>query len=274
MAEPLNHLVDPLGELIGGLSIAARVPQLEVAVSEGRALLVMRVLDPPNDDDIEKLKQFEKIHQIEFALQPKGPETVTDLDGAPLNPLRYTLTDFGITFEFTPLDFIQVNAPMNERLVASAIHALQCESHHQVLDVFCGLGNFTLPIAKHVKSVIGVEGDATLVERAKSTAKRHVITNAEFFMADCFKLVGQESWLKRPVDRLLLDPPRAGAKELIPWIPQLNPQRIVYVSCHPGTLARDLKMLNEVGYELQSVGIVDMFSHTSHIESMAVLVRR
>jgi 23S rRNA (uracil1939-C5)-methyltransferase len=271
LAEPLASLVDPLGEMIGRLSIAASVPQLEVAVSEGRCVLVMRVLMPPTPDDRAIIDAFAQAHGVEFALQPKGVDSVETLSGGPLTPLRYSLSSFSMSFDFTPMDFVQVNAKVNEQLVTKAIDYLDLREGHRVLDLFCGLGNFTLPIATRGVSVLGVDGDQTLIERARAHARRLAIDHAQFECANLFEVTGREPWLLRSYDRVLLDPPRAGAKELMPWLVKARPQRVVMVSCHPGTLARDIKTLVEGGYHFQSAGILDMFTHTAHIESIAIL---
>lgn len=271
LAEPLGRLCDPLGALIGSLSIGDKVPQLEVAVSEARAILIVRVLAEPSVEDRQKLLEFARENQVEFWLQPKGPDSVVALTGEDLKPLSYTLTEFNLRFEFTPMDFIQVNALVNERMVVQALNLLDLQSQHRVVDFFCGLGNFTLPLSTRAAQVVGVEGDDHLLGRARQAALTQGIDNARFEKADLFNPVGQEAWLKTPVDRVLLDPPRAGAKELIPYFKTLNPARIVYVSCHPGTLARDVGLLKGLGYTLEACGILDMFSHTAHVESMAVL---
>jgi len=273
LVKPLSELCDPLGAMIGSLSIATAVPQLEVAAGDERVILIMRVLAEPTASDRQILSAFAEQYGIEFWLQPKGPDSVVPLTGVALTPLRYQLPEFGLSFEFTPLDFVQVNARVNERLVSQALTQLQLAPEHSVVDFFCGLGNFTLPIAQRVQQVIGVEGDGVLIQRAQATAHRHGIENARFEQADLFSPLGQESWLRQRVDRVLLDPPRAGAKELIPFFKRLKPQRVVYVSCHPGTLARDVGLLRAEGYALTACGILDMFSHTAHIESMAVLER-
>jgi len=270
LAEPLAHLVDPLGAMIGELSIADQVPQLEVAVSEGRTVLVVRVLAPPTSADLERLNAFAQTHHVEFWLQPKGADSVVSMTGEPLTPLQYRLPAYDLNFEFTPMDFIQVNARVNEQLVSKAIELLNPEPAHRVLDLFCGLGNFTLPLAQSGAQVVGLDGDPVLIRRATAHAARLRLP-VRFDCVNLFEITGQEPWLHGRIDRVLLDPPRAGAKELMPHLIRARVPRIVMVSCHPGSLARDIKTLVDGGYRFQSAGILDMFTHTAHVESIAVL---
>ena len=173
--------------------------------------------------------------------------------------------------EFEPVDFVQVNAGINRAMVGKALELLEPAAQHRVLDLFCGIGNFSLPLARHCSEVLGVEGEATLVRRATDNAAVNALENAAFRKADLAAIDGTESWLQEPWDRLLLDPARSGAAEVVNHIGRIDPARIVYVSCHPGTLARDAGVLvNEAGYTLEAAGIIDMFPHTAHVESIAV----
>ena len=273
LAAPIGTLITPLAQLIGELSVRERLPQIEVAVGEDAAALVLRVLQAPSEPDLERLRAFEREHGVRFYLQSGGLETVRALT-EPAPRLTYRLPDAGIELEFGPTDFIQVNAEANRTLVAAAPLLLEVRADSRVLDLYCGLGNFSLPLARRAAHVVGIEGDAALVEHARANARRNGIDNAEFHRAD---LSGAElagaPWLHEPFTHVLLDPPRAGARAMLPRIAQLAPQRLLYVSCHPGTLARDLGILvHEHGFDLIAAGVVDMFAHTAHVESLAVLM--
>ena len=273
LAPPAGSLMDPLAELVAGLSIAARVPQAEVAVTDDACALVLRVLDEPSADDLAKLRQFEAAHPVRFYLQSGGVETVRPLEqGQP--PLGYALPAFGLRLEFEPTDFIQVNGALNEAMVSRAVELLEIEPSHAVLDLFCGLGNFSLPLATRAREVVGVEGDAGLVARAAANARRNAIGNASFFAADLTADPGPASWAGRPYDCVLLDPPRAGAREILPLVGRSGARRVVYISCHPGSLARDAGLLvREHGFRLRAAGVMDMFPHTTHVEAVAVFER-
>jgi 23S rRNA (uracil1939-C5)-methyltransferase len=270
IVEPVDTLLDPLSELVSTLSIRARLPQVEVAAADNALALVFRVLDPPTGADLAAFEQFGERHDLRVYLQQGGLDSVRPIkpyDG----PLVYRLPDFDVEIAFEPVDFVQINAAINERMVRLAIERLDMSASDRVLDLFCGIGNFSLPIARRAGSVLGIEGEMSLVERARANAERNGIDNAEFACVDLAKIDGSESWLKKGCDRLLLDPARSGAAALVERIDRLAPQRIVYVSCHPGTLARDAGILvNEHGYRCEAAGIIDMFPHTSHVESIAV----
>jgi len=272
LAQPLDGLIDALSELIGELSISARLPQIEVAVAENAVALVFRVLDPPNEEDCSALRRFADRHDVRVYLQPGGLDSIEILHPpeAP-EPLRYTLPDFDVHIEFEPVDFVQVNSDINRRMVAAAIELLVPEAQDRVLDLYCGIGNFSLPLARRAAAVLGIEGDSNLVRRAASNAADNGLGHAQFRCADLAAIDGSESWLREPWDRLLLDPARSGAAEVVQHIDKIGPRRIVYVSCHPGTLARDAGVLvNDAGYRLEAAGIIDMFPHTAHVESIAV----
>jgi len=275
LGHPVDGLIEALSELIGSLSIRARLPQVEVAIADNATELVFRVLDPPDDGDVRKLAAFGKRHDLRISLQPKGPDSVYPAyPDKPPEPLRYRLPDFDVDIEFLPTDFVQVNAAVNEAIVGMAIDFLDVRPEHRVLDLFCGIGNFTLPLARRAGEVLGIEGESRQVERARANAARNSIGNARFECADLFKIDGTEAWIREGCDRLLLDPARSGADAVISHVRALDPGRIVYVSCHPGTLARDAGMLvNDFGYSLEAAGIIDMFPHTAHVESVAVFSR-
>jgi len=273
LAPPAGMLIDPLAELVAGLSIAARVPQAEVAIADGVCAIVLRVLDPPTEADLDLLRGFESGHPVRVYLQPGGVESVRPLQpGAP--PLGYTLASFGLHLEFEPTDFIQVNGELNERMVGRAVELLELETGHAVLDLFCGLGNFSLPLATRVREVVGIEGDAGLVARAGLNAARNALGNTAFHVADLFADSSGAAWARRHYDRVLLDPPRAGAREILPVVRGCGAARVVYISCHPGSLARDAGLLvREHGFRLAAAGVMDMFPHTTHVEAVAVFER-
>jgi 23S rRNA (uracil1939-C5)-methyltransferase len=273
LAPPADRLLDPLAALVGELSIAARLPQVEVAVAGSECALVLRVLDPPTATDLDRLRDFEQAQGVRVYLQPGGPATVAPLTPN-LEPLRYELGRFGLVIEFEPTDFIQVNATLNEAMVVRAVEMLELESSSHVLDLFCGLGNFSLPLARSAAAVVGVEGDAGLVSRAERNALSQGISNVRFHAADLSQPTAWSAWAARRYDRVLLDPPRAGAREVLPVVGGCGAARVVYISCHPGSLARDAGILvRDHGFRLVAAGVMDMFPHTTHVEAMAVFDR-
>ncbi len=267
-------LIEPLSSLITSLSVRDRVPQIEVAHADTAIALVIRVLAPLTDADRESLLAFAAAQQVELYLQPGGYETVAKLTGDPAE-LVYRLPQFDVSITFQPIDFIQVNARLNERMVDRAVGLLQPAADEDVLDLFCGLGNFSLPLARHARHVVGVEGEAGLVERARRNASRNAIDNAEFLTANLAAEGARDSpWARRKYAKVLLDPPRAGAREALPVVAASGAARVVYVSCHPGSLARDAGLLvHEWGFKLTAAGVMDMFPHTAHVESIAVFER-
>jgi 23S rRNA (uracil1939-C5)-methyltransferase len=294
LAAPVGALVQPLAELLGALEIRQYVPQIEVAVADNATALVLRVLRTPTVEDCRKLHEFAARHAVRFYLQSGGLDSIAELaigDAGPAAdrslpgspPLHYTLPAFDLTLEFTPADFVQVNGAMNQALVSRALELLRPDPASRVLDLYCGLGNFTLALAKSAGHVVGVEGERGLVERARHNALRNGISNVEFHAGDLSKPTElPAAWLGGPYTHVLLDPPRVGATpEMLAAIarpagsdPRRVPERVLYVSCHPGSLARDLGILvHELGFTLESAGVVDMFPHTAHVESMALLVR-
>ena len=275
LAHPVDGMIDPLSELIGGLSIRARLPQIEVAIADNAIALVFRVLDPPSDADKDALAAFGKAHDLRIYLQPGGLDSIALMyPEAAGEALCYTLPEFDIRIEFEPVDFVQVNAEINERMVHFAVEQLQPDSADRVLDLYCGIGNFSLPLAHKAGTVLGIEGEASLVARAAANAAGNGLDNVDFRVADLGKIDGSEAWIKAGWDRLLLDPARSGAAEVVTRVHLIAPERIVYVSCHPGTLARDAgTLVNEQGYRLESAGIIDMFPHTAHVESIAIFTK-
>jgi 23S rRNA (uracil1939-C5)-methyltransferase len=275
LASPVDGLLDELSELVARLSIRARLPQIEIAIAENSTAMVFRVLDAPNAADKEHLIAFGAANNCRIYLQPGGLDSLQLIEPAgEVESLYYTLPEFDIRIEFEPIDFVQVNREINQRMVHFAIEQLNPGPEDRVLDLYCGIGNFSLPLARKSGTVLGVEGEKSLVTRAADNAKRNGLNNVEFRVADLSKIDGTESWVKAGWDCLLLDPARSGAAEVVERMQLLNPERIVYVSCHPGTLARDAGVLvHEKGYRLETAGIIDMFPHTAHVESIAILSR-
>lgn len=272
LAEPCRDLPGQLADVIGEMSIRERLPQVEVTVADNAVALVFRILDEPAADDLRALEAFGQRHDYRIYLQSGGPDSVALLYGD-AEPLFYRLEDRDITVQFEPTDFVQVNAGINAKMVNLAIEALALAPGHDVLDLFCGLGNFSLAMARDVATVTGVEGEAALTQRAAENARLNGIGNVSYHTSNLFDEVGDFPWSRRSYDRVLLDPPRAGARAMVQRMRALGPTRVVYVSCHPGTLARDASELISQGFKLSSAGILDMFPHTAHVESMAVFDR-
>ena len=288
LAERVSDLLMPLRELVTGLSIRERLPQIEVAVGDQAVVLVLRVLDEPSQNDCAAILAFGRKHDVSMWLQPRGPETITPLDGD-TEVLSLALPEFGITIPFAPTDFTQINHQLNTILVKRVIELLEPEPDDVVVDFFCGLGNFTLPLATRVAQVIGLEGSDRLVARAGQAATLNGLSQRAVFAERNLFEWTTEDWdtlvntygdknhetnqgIKR-IDRVLIDPPRAGALAVVQALAttQSPPKRLVYVSCNPETLARDTAILvNEGGWRLQAAGIVNMFPHTAHMESITV----
>lgn len=273
LAGPVGGLIDALSELIGGLSISARLPQIEVAVAENDVALVFRVLDPPSDDDEALMRKFAETHNVRLYLQPGGLDSVTLLHPPDRSEaLFYSLPEFDVRIAFDPVGFVQINDEVNRRMVSAAVDLLNPGGDDRVLDLYCGIGNFSLPLARRADSVLGVEGDSMLVSAATQNARRNELNNVSFRVADLDKIDGSEAWIREVWNGVLLDPARSGAAEVVKHMPAIGAGRIVYVSCHPGTLARDAgTLVNEHGYQLEAAGIIDMFPHTAHVESIALL---
>lgn len=264
-----------LGELIAQLSIREQIPQIEVAIGDSQCVLAIRVLEPPTEADIALLKAFEQEHNIILCLQSKGVDTIMPLSGnLEQIILTYALPDYNIEFAFKPAMFTQVNYEINRLMMARVLETLALNENDTVLDLFCGLGNFTLPMARFAGLVVGVEGDLPLVNHAKENAQRNGISNVEFHAADLSKDISGFPWAQRRYNKIMLDPSRAGASEVLPYVKQWQPEQIMYVSCNPSTLARDAGILvNDLGYRLVKAGVMDMFPQTGHVESMALFVR-
>jgi 23S rRNA (uracil1939-C5)-methyltransferase len=264
-----------LRRMIDKLDIRHRIPQVEVSMGDSDTALVLRHLDPLSEGDRRVLVEFVRQRNWQLYLQPGGPDSVQPLWPADPAPLSYRLAEFELEFEFLPADFIQINAGMNNLLVSAAVGHLDLRADSRVLDLFCGIGNFTLAIGRRAASVTGVEGSEALVSRARANASRNRVDNVTFVSADLSRVDGQQHWRHERWDRLLLDPPRSGAGEVLNSLGEHLPQRIVYVSCNPESLARDAGLLvHHKGFRLSHAGIIDMFPHTAHCEAMAVFERR
>ena len=268
----IGPLIAELADTIDGMEKRDRIAQVEVAGGDDRLILLFRNLDPLSETDQQALIGFGDQHDLDIWLQPGGPKTIFPIRGEG-KPMHFSPQP-GIDLHFLPSDFVQVNAEMNQKMVAQALDLLALEKQETVLDLFCGLGNFSLPMAKLAKAVVGVEGEQALVDKAQANAALNEIGNTAFFQADLREDPSRQPWAQQAFDKILLDPPRSGAQEVVPHILKLAPKRIVYVSCHPGSLARDAGMLVEGGYKLTHAGAMDMFPHTAHVESMAVFDRQ
>ena len=269
----ISDLLLPLRALIAGLSNPARLPQIELAAGEAVTVLVLRILDPLSPADEDALRAFAAQHGIQFWLQTKGPDTATPFFPTDAPPLYYSLPEFGVQIHFRPTDFTQVNHAVNRILVRRALALLDPRPGERIADLFCGLGNFSLPIASRGAEVLGVEGNAELVRRAETNARDNgLAARARFQLANLFEVPGSVEL--GGFDKLLIDPPRDGAVEVVKALGDGGPRRIVYVSCDPATLARDAEVLVQVkGYRLAAAGVINMFPHTSHVESMALFER-
>ncbi len=273
LAEPVDAMLDPLSELIEKLSISNQVPQIEVAVGDNGTVLVFRHLSPFTQADLDHLSDFARERDVIIYLQPGGLKTVHPLNDQA--SLSYRLDQYDVNIDFEPLDFVQVNGSLNEKMISHVIANADIRAGDRVLDLFCGLGNFSLPLARCAELVVGVEGDESLVGRARANAAANGLDNVVFHVANLFEPEPQWPWIRGPYDVVLIDPPRAGAIEIIPLIAKLQPRVIAYVSCHPGTLARDTALITEeFPYRLEKAGIMDMFPHTSHVESVAIFYRK
>jgi 23S rRNA (uracil1939-C5)-methyltransferase len=276
----VSAMLVPLRTLIESLSICQHAPQIELAVTEDLTVLVLRIMAPLGPGDEGKLQTFADEYRIQWWLQPAGPDSAY-----PFYPLErelyYTLPEFGVKMPFKPTDFTQVNHQINRVLVARALRLLDVQPNERVADLFCGLGNFTLPIATQAREVVGIEGSAGLIERALENATANGLDGkTTFYTRNLFEVSGADLIALGKFDRMLIDPPRDGAMALCEAIaglgeqhPDFQPRRIVYVSCNPSTLARDAGLLVQGGYQLRQAGVVNMFPHTAHVESMAVFDR-
>jgi 23S rRNA (uracil1939-C5)-methyltransferase len=271
--ERIARRIPDLSELIHSMDARSAIPQLEVACGDDACALVVRHLEPLTESDIDKLRAFAVDSGIAILLQPKGPDSITCLEPPSLE-LSYRIPDFGLTLVFDASDFVQVNATINRSMIARAMALLDPAEQDRVLDLFCGLGNFTLPLATRAGQVVGIEGDPGLLKRAAENARRNALDNVRFHAADLNLEPGSAPWLREPYDMVLVDPPRSGAEFILPHIAASGARRVVYVSCHPASLARDAGILvHGHGFRLVGAGVMDMFPHTGHVESIALFER-
>jgi len=271
----VSALFPALREVLSKTSCYDKIPQVEISVADNATVMIIRHLETFVQDDLDLLTSFAKDNDVQVFLQPGNLKSVHPL--YPTNPdaLFYQFAEFDVKIEFLPTDFIQVNGGINDQLVGKAVELLDLQADDRVLDLFCGVGNFTLPLARRAKHVVGVEGDQALVNRAIHNREINDLNEVEFFFGDLFKEDMTSSshggWLEQKFDKILLDPPRSGAAEMIKRLPSFEASKVVYVSCGPATLARDAGvMVNEHGYRMTHAGVIDMFPHTAHVESIAV----
>jgi len=268
----IGERFEQLRELISSLDSSQHIPQIEVAIGDETVALVFRHLQDLSDRDQQAIIEFAKIYNFQIYLQPNPPAPVTKLwPNDAIDRLSYSLPNENLEFLFHPLDFTQINLEINRLMIGQALNWLALNKNDHVLDLFCGIGNFTLPMARHAEQVIGIEGSELMVERAKENARHNGIENVEYYAANLAQPTLSAAWLAKKHHKILLDPPRAGAKEVLPLIASVNAQRILYVSCNPATFARDAgELVHTYHYQLKKIGIMNMFPHTSHIETMAV----
>ncbi len=264
-----------LATVIRSLSRFDEIPQIEVAVSDHVTALIIRHMKPLTEHDLETLCHFGQENNFHIYLQPDSHDSAHKIWPQDKNEmLSYFLPDYELEMQFHPLDFTQVNGEVNRKMIAAALALLAPQSSDTILDLFCGLGNFTLPIARLAKHVIGVEGSTQMVDRASANAQHNKLTNVEFHAANLMQPPENAPWLQVDFNKVLLDPPRTGAKEIIPYIAKKSVKQIIYVSCNPSTLARDAgDLVYNHGYTLEKVVVVNMFPHTSHIETIASFSR-
>jgi len=263
-----------LGEMIAKLDAHNRIAQIEVAMDDDHVALIFRNLDPLSEQDTQALIAYGQDNDLWIYLQSGGPDTVTAI--WPESPQLSYAPEAGLQLDFEPNDFTQVNAGINLKMIERTMELLEISSDDRILDLFCGLGNFTLPLAKRATEVVGVEGDESLVRHAKENANKNSLENATFEQADLTQTELKDyPWAKAGFNKILLDPPRSGAFEVLHQLAALGAERLVYVSCNPATLARDAgELVNKHGYTLVSTGVMDMFPHTTHVESIALFIKK
>jgi len=270
----LGHKLDLLSELIGDLDARAQIPQIEIAADADHIQLVFRHLQALSEHDLNRLTEFARAQNFYVQLQPGGPDSVQNLYPEQQALYLDPLGDGKIRIAFNALDFVQVNSEINRQMVAQALRLLDLQADDSVLDLFCGLGNFTLPMANSCLQVTGIEGDQAMVGRARESALANNISNTDYHVADLSQPDTDFAWMKRQYDKILLDPPRSGALEMAQLAGRFNASRIVYVSCQPSSLVRDAAIICAQGYSMTHLGIMDMFPQTAHVESMAVFDRK
>jgi 23S rRNA (uracil1939-C5)-methyltransferase len=282
LVQEVAELIQPLRDFISQLQARYTIPQVEVAVGEAKdgdslrnqVALVFRHMEGLSDSDLEAFSSFARLYGVDLYLQPAGVNSVHKLYPTDaLDRLQYFLPEFDLTMNFHPMDFTQVNADINRLIISRALQLLELQVHDVVLDLFCGLGNFTLPLATRCSQVVGVEGSAEMVQRGEENARFNRLSNARFFAANLCESLSDKQWAETQFTKVLLDPPRSGAIEIMAQIASFRAEKIVYISCNPAALVRDAVVLLENGYKLKSAGVMDMFPHTTHVESIAEFER-
>jgi len=269
----LNTKIKDLKICFSQLSIKKNIPQIEVAITDEQTILILRHLEELNDNDKQILKDFAKVQNITWYLQSGGLDTVKPLENEV--KLSYQHKKHNIEINFLPTDFTQVNFSINEKMLNQALDLLKVEKDDNILDLFCGLGNFSLPLAKYANSITGVDFDKNLIQRARDNAIKNGLNNIDFFAFDLTKEPTQQLWYQnKTYDKIVIDPARSGALEIIEFLPQFKTKMVLYVSCNPATLARDSEVLLKQDFELKYAGVMDMFPHTAHIESMALFIKK
>lgn len=273
LRKEIAEMLPLLSSLLGELEARSTVPQIEVACGDEQCALIIRHLQDLSANDKQRMREFAREHNIALYLQSKGPDTVQLLDGLEA-ALQYGIPALGLKFTFEPLDFLQVNSELNQAMVLRAMELLDPRADDKILDLFCGLGNFTLALATKAGQVTGVEGSAQMVERGYANARLNGLENVDFHAVDLYQASEDQPWPNGDYTKIMLDPPRSGALELLPWIAASEVSRVLYISCNPETLARDAGVLvNEYGFELKGAGIMNMFPHTPHSEAIALFER-
>lgn len=273
LRKEIAELMPLLSVMLGELDACASIPQIEVACGDEQCALIIRHLEELSPDDQQRMLAFARLHNIALYLQSKGPDTVQLLNGLEAT-LTYGIPALDLTFEFEPLDFLQVNSELNQHMVMRAMELLDPQAEDKILDLFCGLGNFTLALATRAGQVTGVEGSEEMVRRGGANARLNKLGNVDFHAVDLYQPGDTQPWPVGDYTKIMLDPPRSGALELLPWIAASKVSRVLYISCNPETLARDAGVLvNEHGFELRGAGIMNMFPHTPHSEAIALFER-
>ena len=272
--QELDQALPEIRQLLQSLKAKSDIGHIELAKGDHDVALLVRHVNKLNQADVNLLKQFALDRKWQLYLQPSTPKSVHRVDDPQAAMrLEYRLNDFDVTFGFHPTDFTQVNPTVNPQMVKLACELLELQQGQRVLDLFCGLGNFSLPLARLVGSqgeVVAVEGSDEMVKRGTENALKNGIKHVKFYAQDLTQDFSKQPWAKQGFDALLIDPPRAGAEEIMHYVPNFGAKKIVYVSCNPATLARDAGILVQHGYQLKQAGVMDMFTHTGHVESIAL----
>ncbi|MCP5014356.1 MAG: 23S rRNA (uracil(1939)-C(5))-methyltransferase RlmD [Ketobacter sp.] len=270
LAEEVGLKFPELKQLVMSLQARSTLPQIEVAKGDDAVAIIVRHMEPLTDQDQAAILSFCQQHNLQLYLQPGGNDTVHKVWPEGEARLSYSLPEFGLNMKFHPTDFTQVNQDINQDMIRMAMDFMDIQPGERILDLFCGLGNFTLPLATKAAEVVGVEGDDAMVVRGRENAEHNGLNNVSFYGADLTKPFDDQPWGRGGFDKILIDPPRSGALEIVSKMTVFKPKRIVYVSCNPATLARDAGELKKQGYKLLKAGVMDMFPHTTHVESIAV----